>query len=91
MDETGAPVEGPPFSFTESVHFDLLRVNHYYTKSEQEFQDKLAKPKAHGPEYQVPVADEQRLDRQIETLNEVEDKTILRYLPALREALEALQ
>ena len=91
VDETGAPVEGPPFSFTESVHFDLLRVNHYYTKSEQEFKDKLAKPKAHGPEYQVPVADEQRLDRQIATLNEVEDRTILRYLPALREALEALQ
>ena len=91
VDETGAPLEGPPFSFTESVHFDLLRVNHYYTKSEQEFRDKLAKPKAHGPEYQVPVIEQERLARQIATLNEVEDRTILAYLPALREALEALQ
>ena len=37
------------------------------------------------------MIEQERLEHQIESLNEVEDKTILRYLPALREALEALQ
>ncbi len=91
VDETGGPVDGPPWSFTAEVHFDLLRVNHYYTKSEQEFRTKLAKPKAHGPKYQVPVAERERLEPAIAALNDIEDRTILAYLPRLREALDALQ
>ncbi len=91
VDETGAPMEEPPFSFTESVNFNLLRINHYYTKSEQEFLDKLSIPKAHSGAIQLPVIERERLERQIASLDEVEDRTILRYLPALREALEALQ
>jgi Glycosyltransferase family 92 len=65
--------------------FELLRINHYWTKSEEEFAEKLARPWAHtGKPHNSPP-------ERAETLTgggfAVTDEAILQYLPALRDAL----
>jgi hypothetical protein len=91
VDENGRPMDEPPFSFSPSLSFERLRINHYYTRSKSEFRRKLVRPKAHDFKVQLPVAEESRLDAALESLNEVPDETILRYVPPLREALAERQ
>jgi hypothetical protein len=63
----------------EPGSFSLLRINHYFTKSEEEWRDKSSKPMA---------ANGQMRDSDIdEDLDAVHDETITAYLPALRAAL----
>ena len=62
-----------------------LRVNHYFTRSEQEFRAKLEKGKADKPEGRGPAL--ANLRRIVDALHKEKDETILSYLPALREAL----
>jgi hypothetical protein len=83
VDENRRPVHE---SVTESVSFSRLRVNHYYTRSEAEFRDKLAKQRATGP-YRL----RHNLSVFFERLNAVPDDAITSYLPALREALRGAQ
>ena len=45
LDENGEPVEGP---FTKEVHFEKIRINHYYSKSKEEFIAKKDKGNAVG-------------------------------------------
>ena len=40
VDENHYPIQGGP---TKSVSFDRLRINHYFTKSVEEFRGALAK------------------------------------------------
>ena len=61
---------------------DILRVNHYYTKSDREYREKWSTPRADTGELRTPL----RRD-QLETLSEVEDEAIQIYLPALRAAV----
>lgn len=67
------------------VPFELLRINHYWTKSEAEFEAKLARPWAHtGKPSGTPR------ERATTLTGEgfgVSDDAILQYLPALQEAL----
>lgn len=72
-------------AFTESLSMTRLRVNHYATKSRQEFVGKLDSPRPDGG-VDRKVAD---TDFHLKRLDaEPDDGSILRFLPALREALE---
>ena len=84
VDENHRPIDGK-LSSTEEVSFSKLRVNHYVTKSEEEFQRKLARPRVDNgrPRNFTPG----RTRRMIEMTNAVEDRTIQMHLPALKEAL----
>jgi hypothetical protein len=90
VDERHRPITGPPFSFTESVSFEKLRVNHYATKSDAEYDRKLARGKADTEVPKtMPYATKKRRD---EFLGQQYDDTVVKlYLPALRESLAALE
>lgn len=78
--ENREPIRG---SLTESVSVGLLRINHYMTRSQEERALKNAGPDVlRGGRRDLPKAAER--DRM---LNDEEDTTILRFAPALREAL----
>ena len=64
------------------AEWDDLRVNHYLTRSEQEYREKLATPDAFGKPRNVvrPQA--------IMRIPTVRDDAIAAYAPAVREALE---
>jgi hypothetical protein len=78
--ENKEPIRG---SITQSVSVDLLRINHYMTRSQEEREIKNAGPDVlRGGRRHLPKAKER--DRM---LNSEEDTTILRFAPALREAM----
>jgi hypothetical protein len=99
VDENMEPITGPPFGQTDSVSFSRLRLNHYATKSEQEFRGKLERPgvfalRARDDPETITLykgMPEDMLMRRLAKLDLVEDQTILRYLPALKRALDALE
>jgi hypothetical protein len=78
--ENKEPLRG---SLTEAVSVELLRVNHYITRSQEERDAKIAglNPWVGGDRH-LPKAKERD-----KMLNDEEDTTILRYAPALREAM----
>jgi hypothetical protein len=61
----------------------LLRINHYITKSREEYLRKAGQWAAHG----LPFPDDDRSGF-LAQLSAERDETIKRYVPALREALE---
>jgi hypothetical protein len=70
-------------SLTKSVSVDLLRINHYMTRSQAEREKKNAGPDVlRGGRRSLPKAKERDA-----MLNDEEDTTILRFAPALRRAL----
>jgi hypothetical protein len=93
VDEKGRPLiarEGldvtdpQAVAFTERYSTRRLCVNHYLTRSEEEFRRKVARPKGDPPdrpEFEVPV------EKVLRNSDVVEDDTIVRYAPALRSAL----
>jgi hypothetical protein len=82
VDERHRPM---PYGRTHDLAFDLLRVNHYYTKSIEEGKQKLSR---HAPTTGNPrTAARNRLELVDENLNEVLDERILFYLPELRRRL----
>ena len=91
VDERRRPITGPPFSLTVGVSFDRVRVNHYEVKSEEEFRLKLAR----GPaDSSIPKRDrfnERQLARIARQYDDVEDRTILMHLDALKAALARRQ
>ena len=62
---------------------DLLRINHYFTRSQEERERKLAAPRVDNGQDEDREGVEER-DRR---LNAERDDTILTFAPALREAL----
>jgi hypothetical protein len=83
VDENKRPLEKG--SQTEVASFSRLRINHYWMKSEEEWRRKLARPMAHsGKPRRFTEPAMVRMDQEFCA---VEDRTITRYLPALREAL----
>jgi Glycosyltransferase family 92 len=82
VDELKRPITGPEFAFTESPSWSLLQVNHYWTKSEEEFSEKLADPRGDTGTFRPAIAAQPGDSR---------DDTILMYLPALKAALAADQ
>jgi hypothetical protein len=87
VDEQRRPITGPPYSHTDGVSFERLRVNHYAVKSEEEFRLKLAR----GPaDSSIPKRDrfnEAQLARIARQYNDVEDRDILMHLASLKDAL----
>jgi len=69
------------------VPFERLRINHYWTKSEEELRQKLMRPRADTGAAYAPTAERALTITSAET--SVFDDAILRYLPALRETLAA--
>jgi glycosyl transferase family 92 len=80
IDESKRPFEGV---MTQAYTYELLRVNHYYTKSEEECDARKQARLRQNPAFNEarPVGDEHAI------YNQLDDETILMYLPALREAL----
>jgi hypothetical protein len=66
---------------TKSVSFSRLRINHYFTKSEKEFERKMERRRGGGMPF-----DPSRL-REIKGKSGELDESILIYLEALEEAL----
>ena len=69
-------------AYTPDLSYSLLRVNHYWTKSEDSHREKWATP---DPEYgrlREPLP-----DRHLDLLNRERDDSIQIYLPALTEAI----
>jgi hypothetical protein len=83
----GAPPPGMPprnASFTETFTASKLRINHYATRSEEEFRRKVERAQADtGRPPPVPIPVEQVLHN----FDLKPDETILRYLQPLRAAL----
>jgi hypothetical protein len=80
VDERRRPVHDET---SESPSIERLRINHYFTRSQVERERKLASLRADAG---VPRKRE-GVEKRDRRLNEQEDLTILRYAPALREAL----
>ena len=85
--EPPADRPGRPFSNTDEVSFERLRVNHYMTKSEEEFRRKLSRVPRRQRLPRRDRFNEKQLARLTGRWDEVEDRTIQMYLPALREEL----
>jgi hypothetical protein len=73
----GQSSEAPP-------SMELLRINHYFTRSQEERMRKLAAPRVDNGKVKQAEGVEER-DRRLN--EEPDDNTILAYAPALREAL----
>jgi hypothetical protein len=84
VDENEYPIRG---MLTKSVSFERLRINHYFTRSEQEAREKL---KGRGWHW-----DSLSRARQAEVddgaFSELGDETIKPYVPAVRAALQELE
>ena len=87
VDENHYPVRGP---WTKSVSCSTLRINHYVTKSEEEFEAKRARPRADAGFAKPRMPASRVLARSAVENVGVEgppDTSISVYLPALREAV----
>ena len=72
-------------AFTERLTTRRLCINHYLTRSEEEFRRKVARPKGDPPDrpaFEVPV------EKVLRNCDVAVDDTIQAYLPALRRALQ---
>jgi hypothetical protein len=80
VDENGYPIHRDA---TKSVSFERLRINHYYTRSEQELRAKLEAPRADYGQAR-PGSWELAKDQ----FNEEHDDLVTAYGPEVRAALE---
>jgi hypothetical protein len=83
VDETEQPLEA---QHAVTASSDVLRVNHYFTRSEEERVAKLNRPRAGGGELRPEVIRPGQGIREDRRFG-VEDDAILRHLPALRAEL----
>ena len=78
---------GSNVGWSNDISFDLLRINHYWTKSRQEWERKLARPDAmHGGDRRFASMEWERVQA---TLSQQHDDAITAHAPALRRALGA--
>lgn len=80
VDEHGQRIDG---WFTDEFTLDRLRINHYYTRSEAEFRDKLEHVRADNAKLR------ERPRNFAKTVGRERDDAITAYAPALREAIAA--
>ena len=81
VDELRRPVRGV---FSDTPSFNVMRINHYFTRSQQERERKLAAPRVDNGKMKNPEGVEKR-DRRLN--EEADDGGIVSYAPAVREAL----
>jgi Glycosyltransferase family 92 len=79
VDEDHRPA---PWQMRPSVSAELLRINHYYSKSEEEFRRKVER---------IPVTPDPGLKRATLPPDTVRDETILQFDPQLRAVLASRQ
>lgn len=79
--ENKEPLRG---SISEKLSVQKLRINHYYTRSKQEMKEKVMRGDAFFP-WQKALSVLEDRDR-----NEVEDLTIQRFVPQLRQAVDSV-
>ncbi|MEG4213947.1 FkbM family methyltransferase [Microcoleus sp. Pol14C6] len=72
-------------SISERLSVQKLRINHYYTRSKQEMKEKVMRGDAFFP-WQKALSVLEARDR-----NEVEDLTIQRFVPQLRQAVDSVR
>jgi SAM-dependent methyltransferase len=82
VDERKQPVEG---QFTERPLYSRIRINHYYTRSEEECAHKYARGR--GSDAVRMRGGEAPLEHLHEKLHDKRDEAILGYVPPLRKAL----
>jgi hypothetical protein len=86
VDENHHPILGATTMFNS---FSRLRVNHYYTRSEQEFLEKLSRLR---PDTGEPYSQKQVWEayaKRFETVADSDADAILQYVPRLKRALDA--
>lgn len=74
-----------PWSQSREVLVQKLRINHYYTRSKQEMKEKSMRGDAIFPVQQKQLTLIESRDN-----NEIEDLTIQRFVPKLRQAVDSL-
>jgi hypothetical protein len=87
VDMLRRPLRG---SMSDTPALDLLRINHYFTRSQEERERKLAAPRVDNGKPKAWVGTAAGMEgilRRDRKLNEEEDEAILAYLPRLRSAL----
>ena len=86
VDENHFPVAWPR---TKSLSFSRLRINHYHSKSEEEYLAKAQTPRADGGARTAFTTDDLARRRVFEEVHGEDDPAVLRYVPALNSALES--
>jgi hypothetical protein len=87
VDENHYPIYGATREFNS---FSRLRINHYYTRSEEEFREKVSRPRPDNAEAYPPEHWRVCTEQLPKMFGEVEDDAILRYIVPLQEALAAV-
>jgi hypothetical protein len=88
VDENQKPLRPGP-NRTGSVSFERLRLNHYVTRSLEEYRKKLERPL---PDVGVTKGlTPQQVTRRLERLDQVTDDSILVHLPAVRRELQRVE
>ena len=84
----GTPADIPPENapFTDPFTASILRINHYATRSEEEFRRKATRRKADTGE---PPVQEIPVEQVLRNFDKEFDDTIQTYLPALRDAMQS--
>ena len=81
----GSP--GSNVGWSYDISFDVLRINHYWTKSREDWERKTARPDAmHGGDRRFKALSWEHLQT---LLSQERDDTITVHAPAVRKALEA--
>jgi hypothetical protein len=103
IDENGNHVDDPPFWNTKVTQADIqqIRINHYWTKSYEEFSERLKRNKEGNPVAdfynfeQPPIEVKSESDAEkwtrfshIDSVPDKEDMVMNRYIPLLKKALE---
>jgi len=83
LDVTGEPIRARR---TKVVHHDTIRLNHYYTKSLEEWQWKITRGRGGKPS-SLPEVKYAYPDFSVRDRNEDVEVDVVKYLPALRELM----
>lgn len=84
VDEDHVPL---PWGLTPAHSAKRLRINHYYTRSEKELEEKFARRRADTDE--LRESRYLKAIRETDSFNKIDDPILARYGPAVRAALEA--
>jgi Glycosyltransferase family 92 len=91
VDENHEPVGDPRPSMSKTESFSRLRINHYATKSDEEYRAKVARGRSDSGVPRRDLYTPEQLERQARRWSEVEDRAIQMYLPALRAELARVE
>lgn len=89
--ENMEPIEGPRFSITDTASYSKLRINHYVSKSEEEYKQRAFVKHDREKRAASTPRSWERFRERLEMLNEHHDDTITRWAPAVRAALQRVE